>query len=206
MTAAVKPIANGVDARLIKAKHHEIAIRYRQGAKKPVSMAALRCAELNRLWTDRYGAVLPDDDAGKDDARIMAHHLALISGDQRARVKSWAKLWTPWMSAQETDDLINAVIAKPLRWRADKLATRLNLREADRARLGIKTIGAVDMTKAEREAAWKARKRQAKRERRRKQGAKPRAEYLAASAERAKPWEEEGISRRTWYRRQQATA
>ena len=28
---AVKAISNGVDARLIKAKHREIAIRYRNG-------------------------------------------------------------------------------------------------------------------------------------------------------------------------------
>jgi hypothetical protein len=187
-------------ARLIKAKRREIAIRYRNG-KKPLSMAALRCAQLNRLWTDRYGAVLPDDDAGRADARIMAHHLAGVSGDQRSRVTSWLSVWAPWMPENELALLLEAVIAKPLRWRADKLAARLNLREADRARLGITTIGAVDMTKAEREAARKARKGQAKRERRRKQGAKPRAEYLAAAAERTKPWAAEGVSRRTWYRR-----
>jgi hypothetical protein len=201
---AVKPMPNGAAARLIKAKHREIAIRYRQGKNKPVSMAALRCAELNRLWTDRYGAVLPDDDAGKDDARIMAHHLALISGDQRHRVKSWLTAWTPWMSREDTVDLIDAVIAKPLRWRADKLAVRLNLREADRYRLRITTIGAVDMTKAEREAARKARMRQAKREQRRKQGAKPRAEYEAAALGHGRPWEAEGKSRRTWYRQQKS--
>jgi hypothetical protein len=57
------------------------------------------------------------------------------------------------------------------------------------------------MTKAEREAARKARNRQAKRDKRRKQGAKPRAEYVATSAERTKPSQAEGISRRTWYRR-----
>jgi hypothetical protein len=38
--------------------------------------------------------------------------------------------------------------------------------------LKITTIGAVDMTKAEREAARKARKREAKREQRRKRGVK----------------------------------
>jgi len=40
------------------------------------------------------------------------------------------------------------------------------------------------------------------RDRRRRQGAQERAAYEAASAEKAKPWEAEGISRRTWYRRQ----
>jgi hypothetical protein len=199
---AVKPIANGVDARLTRAKHREIAIRYRQG-KKPVSMATLRVGDINRVFVDKYGHVLPDDDAGRDDARIMCHHLAQISGDQRARIKSWLIVWAPWMSAQQMADLTDTVIAKPLRWRADKLAACLGLKEADRTRLGITTIGAADMTKAEREAARKARKRQAKLKGRRAQGVKSRTEYLAGSAERMKPWEAEGISRRTWYRRQQ---
>jgi hypothetical protein len=203
--AAVKPNgSNGsgaVDARLIKAKRREIAIRYRNGDKKPVSMSALRCAELNRLFSDRYDSSLPDDDAGRDDIRIMVHHLALMSGDQRARMKTWLSTWAPWMSAEQTVALTDAVIAKPIRWRADKLAERLNLRETDRARLSITTIGAVDMTKAEREAARKARMRQAKLKARRTQGVKSRTEYEQQSISRAKPWEAEGISRPTWYRR-----
>lgn len=201
MTAA-RLIPNGAEARLIKAKHREIAIRYRQG-KKPFSMAALRCAEISRLLASRYGRAIPDDDAGKDDIRIMVHHLALMSGDQHTRMKSWLVDWAPWMSAEEMAGLMSTVVAKPLRWRADKLAARLNLTEAERARLSIKTIGATDMTKGERHAARQARKRQAKREQRRKQGVKPRDEYLTQSKEHTKPWEAEGISRRTWYRRQQ---
>jgi hypothetical protein len=200
MTAA-KLNSNGVDARLIKAKHHEIAIRYRQG-KKRFSMAAIRCAELDRLFVDRYGRDLPDDDAGKDDALVMAHHLAMMSGDQRTRMKSWLVIRAPWMSADEMEKLIDTVITKPIRWRADKLAARLNLREAERARLGIKTIGAVDMTKAEREAARQARKRKAKREGRRARGMKSRAEYEAAALGHGRPWEAEGVSKATWYRRQ----
>ena len=192
---------NAVAARLIKAKRREIAIRYRQG-RKPISMAAIRCAELSRLFGDRYGAVLPDDDSGCDDVRIMAHHLALMSGNQFERIASWIASSAPWMTPETAQVLIEKAIAKPLRWRADKLGARLNLTAADRARLGIKTIGACDMTKTEREAARKARKRQAKREQRRKQGSKPRAQYLAESAEHTKPWEAEGCSRRTWYRRQ----
>jgi hypothetical protein len=192
-----------IDARLKKAKHREIAIRYRNG-KKPVSMAALRVADIARLFADRYGAGLPDDDAGRDDVRIMVHHLALMSGDQVKRITSWIASRAPWMAPDAAQHLIEQAIAKPLRWRADKLAVRLNLTAADRSRLGIKTIGACDLTKAEREAARKARKRQTERKGRRAKGVKPRAEYLATSAERAKPWLAEGISRRTWYRRQRA--
>jgi hypothetical protein len=161
MTAA-KPHTNCAEASLIRAKRRWIAIKYRR-PRKPSSMAALRCAELNRYAYDRYGPFLPDDDAGKDDAFVMVHHLALMSGDKGSRIEAWLTARTPWMSADGIATLIDTVIAKPLRWRADTLAKRLNLKEADRARLRITTIGAADMTKAEREAATEARKRQAKR-------------------------------------------
>ena len=190
------------DARLKRAKHREIAVRYRQGEKKPFSMAAVRCAEIKRLFVDRYGFVLPDDDAGREDARIMAHHLAMLGGDQRARVTSWLCLWAPWMPDDDVMRLVDAVTSKTLRWRADTLAARLGLTEAVRTRLHITTIGAIDLTKGEREEARNARKVQAKRKNRRKQGTMPRDEYLAQSQSAAKPWEAQGISRRTWYRRQ----
>jgi hypothetical protein len=145
------------------------------------------------------------DDAGREDARIMAHHLAQLPGDQRRRIASWMDSWAPWMRLDELSRMIDAVLAKPLRWRADKLAARLNLTEAERTQLSIRTIGAIDMTKAERDAARKARKRQAKREKRHKQGIKPRDEYIAESKQRTKPWEAVGISRRTWYRHRRAS-
>ena len=42
--------------------------------------------------------------------------------------------------------------------------------------------------------------------RRRKVGSKPRVAYLANSLSRSKPWEADGISRRTWERRRQKPA
>ena len=103
------------DARLKRAKHHEIAVRYRNGKKQPFSMASVRCAELKRLFIDRYGFVLSDDDAGREDARIMAHHLAMLAGDQRVRVTSWLSLWAPWMPADEVSRLVDSVTTKTLR-------------------------------------------------------------------------------------------
>jgi len=48
----------------------------------------------------------------------------------------------------------------------------------------------------------KQKKRQRDKQRRQRQ---PRAEYLAASKTQIKPWEQEGISRRTRYRKQRGT-
>jgi hypothetical protein len=41
---------------------------------------------------------------------------------------------------------------------------------------------------------------------RRRKGVKPRAQYEAASLSRQRPWEAQGISRRTWERRRKAAA
>jgi hypothetical protein len=183
-----------------EARHREIARRYRAKSRHRFSMAALRIAELRRLFAHRYNGTLPDDDAGRADAVIMAHHLARRPGDQRRRIVSWCETWAPWLQGDTLDQLIADVIDKPRRWKADTLAERLNLTDVERRRLRITTIGASDRSKADRMADRKARKREAERARRRARGAKPRKQYESTSAAATKPWLELGISRRTWYR------
>jgi hypothetical protein len=165
------------------------------------NIIAIRCAELERVFKARYGRTLPDDDAGRDDAMVMACHLAHRSGDAPQRIVAWLSRAAPWMTCAERDELVAAVIAKPLRWRADKLAARLGLTDAERKRLKIRTIGAVDLGTAERATRRAARKVAIERERRRANGAKPRAEYEAGSMSTRQPWRDAGISRRSWYRR-----
>ena len=48
-------------------------------------------------------------------------------------------------------------------------------------------------------------RREAEAQRRRKAGVRSRAEYEAGSLAALKPWENEGISRATWYRRARET-
>jgi hypothetical protein len=105
------------------AKHAEIELRYnaQRRERDPVSIAALRIAELRRLFVARYGHVLPDDDAGRDDALIMGHHLAERSDAER-RIHAWLSLWAPWMTPNEAAAMTGKVLARPLRWGADKLA------------------------------------------------------------------------------------
>jgi hypothetical protein len=178
----------------------------RERRRRPISIVALRLAELNRLLTDRHGGeVLADDDAGREDAVIVAHHLAGSGGDQSRKIAAWIALRAPWMAAEEVEAIIAAAIAKPRRWRADTLAKRLNLKEADRARLKITTIGAVDFDQAARRARQKAQKQIRDRQRaaakRKSAGTISRADYLAAALTTIKPWAAAGISRRTWERR-----
>jgi hypothetical protein len=162
----------GVDptpmATSIEARHREIARRYKaKSRERPVSMAALRIAELRRLFKARYGDTLPDDDAGRDEVFVMANHLARRPGDQRQRIASWCEMQAPWMRGDELEDMITKVLANPLRWRADALAARLNLNLAERTRLRITTIGAVDRTAAQRREDRRERRRLAEQARRR---------------------------------------
>lgn len=164
-------------------------------------MAAIRVAELNRLFDARYGAALPDDDAGREDAALMCHHIARCGKDPSQRIASWLSQRAPWMPPAARADLTNTVLANPLRWKADTLAVRLSLTADERTRLGIRTIGAIDQTAAERETIRQTTARQQKEASRRAAGAIPRGEYLGKSVQSQQPWVALGISRRTWYRR-----
>lgn len=182
----------------------------RERRRRPVTMVALRLAELNRVLTDRHGGeVLADDDAGRDDVELVAHHLGQTQ-DPARRIASWIGLRAPWMREPEAETIIAHVIAKPIRWRADTLAKRLNLTDAERGRLRIKTIGAVDLDREQRAARRRDRKRDRDRDRatarRIAKGRKPRSIYLATALTVTEPWATEGISRRTWERRRARVA
>ena len=128
----------------------------------------IRLAELERFFQYRYGPLLPDDDAGRDDLRVAAHHIAWLGGEVVPHIVAWAHRWCPWLPAEQAAALARRVAADPIKWTADNLAHRIGLTAAERTALGITTIGATDQNKAEREAARKARHRDAQRERRRR--------------------------------------
>jgi hypothetical protein len=183
----------------------------RERGRRPITILALRLAELNRLLTARHGGeVLADDDAGRDDVELVAHHLARGNGDPARRIASWIQLRAPWMAAAEREQLISRVTENPRRWRADSLARRLNLTASERRRLKLWTIGAVDCDRDQRAANRAARKRDRDRRRaaskRIADGRKPRADYRAAALTKIRPWAGAGISRRTWERRRDRVA
>ncbi|WP_210241925.1 hypothetical protein [Bradyrhizobium elkanii] len=193
--------------------HHEIACRYaaddrfawddrREGKRRrraPVKYA-VRLRDLERFFRYRYGDTLPDDDAGRDDLLVAAHHIATTYRAPDRHIRAWASLWAPWLSDAECTDLIAQVVKKPISWKPDTLAWRIGLTDAVRTLLGITTIGAIDCNKEQREQRRQGKKNAGKTARRRDAGAVSRAEYEAASAARNKPWEALGMSRRTWYR------
>lgn len=179
--------------------------RSRRARYDDTLIAKLRIDDLNKLFRHRYGDILPDDDAGRDDAFVAFSHYAVTN--RVVHFHSWLDIHAPWMKEQERDRL---VWRKPLRWTADKLGERLGLRSADRDRLGIRTIGAIDMPRAERDALRKAKHRERSRQhaeaKRRGAGKPTRQEWLAQhQASRVKPWKMAGMSRAKWYRLQRET-
>ncbi|MGM4885328.1 hypothetical protein AB8A20_08120 [Tardiphaga sp. 604_B6_N1_1] len=115
---------------------------------------------------DRWGDVLPDDDAGRDDLFIMLHHLARRSGDPVIRMQTWISARASWLPSEERRAIIERVLATPLRWKADTLGKRLRLTAADRTRLSIKTIGCIDQTTEQRAELRRLAKIEYKRQRR----------------------------------------
>jgi hypothetical protein len=183
------------------ARKHRRAQAKRRG--RVGSIVGLRVRDLELVFADRYGAALPDDDAGRDDLLVMAHHLArYASGSSFERIHAWAASWAPWCDADELDPLCDRVLAKSIRWRADTLGQRLGLTDADRTRLGITTIGAVDCTAEERAVRRREGKRLDREARRRAAGINPRPAKVETLQHRA-PWRAIGISRSAWFRRQQ---
>lgn len=167
---------------------------------RPFIFVVKRIAEIEKLLTYRWGQVLPDDDAGREDARIMVNHIAGLSIDPDKRIIAWLARRTPWMPPAEAEALKARAMQKRIRYRASTLAARFNLTAAERRLLDIRTIGAVDRTKEQLAADSRQRELDRKAAARRTAGAKTRAEYEANSLARTKPWERLGMSRATWYR------
>lgn len=170
-----------------------------------MQLVALRLNDLSTLFRSRYGVILPDDDAGRDDMLVAINHLACLPR-ARPAIMRWIELWAPWMPLAEASKIAGEAMANPQRWKADALAWRMRLTMEQRTMLGITTIGAIDMNKGARTKRRKQRDRERKTNSRRAKGIKPRKVYEGQSVSRQKPWEAEGISRRTWYRRRDGTS
>jgi hypothetical protein len=140
-------------ARAIKAGLTAVRARYakRRRERGPTPFAALRMRDLEAIFDHRYGRHLPDDDAGREDARIVAHHLVnLPRGDQAGNVISWLAVWAPWMSREKMEAMATQAIKRNIRWKARTLAWRIRLTDYERTLLCVTTIGAIDCGKVAR--------------------------------------------------------
>jgi hypothetical protein len=105
------------------------------------------------------------------------------------------------MAPAEAGDLVAMILKRPRKYRPATLRRLLRLTEDERDTLEITTIRAFDATDESMKANRQRKKREAKTAQRRSKGSVSREEYETKSTSRTKPWEAEGVSRRTWYRR-----
>jgi hypothetical protein len=152
---------------------------------KPISgIEAVRSRELGRLFDHRWGQQLPDDDAGRDDMRLMLGLLAALPNASE-RVRHFLELRCPWLADAERDAEVEAAFRSgPSRLTADEIAQRLGVDLATRTRLRLTTIGAIDRDAAARMEDRRRRKAAAERERRAK-NARAKAAAQMPSAKRS---------------------
>jgi hypothetical protein len=147
---------------LIAARLWEIKRRYSRSAKvgkRTKSMAAIRLAELTRWYDDTHGAgveLKPGPDAIRL-AEIFAHHLAGLAKAEQ-RIAEWISFYAPSIPPRERQHLIANAMGKPIHWSADTLAWKIGLKDEQRTRLKITTIGAVDVSREQRAERRKQRR------------------------------------------------
>lgn len=192
---------------------HQPRDHVRNRRRRTYNPTSHRLRELERIIDARHGKTLDTDDAEiylvpvAQTLRKFHENKngAVTFDDVLDRLKVWANTWTPLVPDDVLRDAVDEAMQNRRMDHADALAHRLRLRFAEREVLDLRTIGACDVTKAARARARKQRKRARDRDRkaakRRERGAVAREQYLLKSLSRARPWDADGISRRTWERR-----
>jgi hypothetical protein len=136
--------------------------------QRRIAFQAVRVGDLTKVFGGRYGGAklyqFPDEDAGRDDLRILLDHYAYANPLAMWRV---VKARAPWMTDDERDELLEEVNESPRRWTAQALADALNLTNAERSHRRVRTIGAVDVTPEERQQRSQRKKRERERDRQR---------------------------------------
>jgi hypothetical protein len=191
-----------VDAQAPRGGHHEIAVRYewherrrREALKRlgPPPLRHLRLAELGRIIADRCGRFIPDTPDGLALLEVLVAHSVANEADREKRAehaRGVVRRYVPWMDGARVDALVRTMSRRRRGLpKADDVAKAINLSLADRQRLKIRTIGAVDMTKRQRKARRTAEAKARSERARRAAGVRPRAKSTA------RPWKELGISK-----------
>lgn len=185
-------------------------------AKGPYNRTSHRLRELERVIALKHRSLLPygtkADVYLRQVAKLLRRNLENkgifpCGTDVLDRVAVWAERWAPFTPRVHLKKMVDQAMRWPRLEKADELGLQLGLTYEERAYLKITTIGACDVSKAERSRLRKERKRERDklraRDRRLARGAQTREEYIANSLTTQRPWAAEGISRRTWERRRE---
>lgn len=156
--------------------------RRRRGGR-PTSPADVRECELYMSVNHLFGASLPDDDYGREVLRELLNQLAL-RGAAQEEMRDAALDLMPEIDDDDSLDIMVKEIGKGRKRSADQVARALGVTYEMRTFLDLRTIGACDMLKKQRDAIQRQKEAADKRWKREQAGAKPQAE----SERRRKPW------------------
>jgi hypothetical protein len=163
----------------------------------------LRYGALLKLFRHRWGNVLPDDDAGRDDLWILVTNVSLAAAEPEKKMRHVIDMWAPWMSIEEREAYIKHVCGLDKYERtptAKELGERLGLTNAERETLKLWAVLPIDKTEEELAEQARVRERTRRARKRRQKGIRTREAYLAEIARKPKPWAAQGISRSAYYR------
>lgn len=162
-----------------------------------------RIAEIGKIIRSRHDGPCDTDDAELYLQVALPHFLKLhsIAADLRVAVDAWTATLLPGLARHRVVEMVDESEAREWRFAThDQVARLLNVVLTERSNLGLRTIGAIDRTKAQRAKDRKAQNAKHQRAKRTLNGATPRSKSKAAM----KPWEADGVSRSTFYARQKA--
>jgi hypothetical protein len=204
VVATVAGRGKGSEGRTMRG---DVALAYNAGARdKPNRVLAnVTAAELRRYYRDGWG-VLDDDRQGRGLFSILLHTIANTGGNVTGKMTAAWREFAPWLPVTDMAKLADDAINVRRRWRSATLGQRIGLTYADRTRLRITTAWACDKPKADQGRLTKQRAVEAKMTKRRATGIIPRDQYETNGLSQTKPWEAEGICRRTWERRRESAA
>src|SRR5262245_18715035 len=164
---------------------------------------------LRKLFMHRYaknGHVFTNDCAGRDDLFLLLCFASMAPAGHHKKVKHIIETQAPWMKPDEAEALanhVNLLADNEKNFNSRELGERVRLTNAERERLSLWPIKPFDMTDQQLAEQRKAKSRQRRAIKRREKGVRTKETYLAELASRPKPWLDDGVSQRTWQRREQ---
>jgi hypothetical protein len=184
--------------------------------RKPFSRARKRLREIERIISRRHNGAVPDTDDADVYLEPVVNCFHVIAAAQGRDISVdgivklfwfWCERWAPHVSHSQATERARLERARSPKLLADDVVGKaIHLSYEERLQENITAIGSYDADKVMRKklAADRRRKRDRlrKAEERAAKGATPRAN----SHSRTKPWEQDGVSRRTWERRRKAAA
>lgn len=179
--------------------------RYRKDWRPSLELMRLR--EIEKLIRARHGSIVPDPEDTDDRETCLSYVRAAALSLAAQDIAVWCRRWAPWVRNDELTGIVAQARKRRRMMTADGVAGLLLVTWAERSQIGLNTFGACDVSKVDRKRLAKERKRHRDRTRqeakRRAAGRKDRKSHEATSLSRLRPWEAEGVSRATWYRRRE---